>query len=86
MGETPTVDLLSDSRFLDGIGNYHGKLCGSGHNFVRIAPNGAVLRCGSGQRLGNLLLKDGRLLAPKPCDTYYCPYFCEKYTSPPAVL
>ncbi len=72
----------SDSRFLDGIGDYHGKPCGSGCNFVTITPNGAVYRCGSMQCLGNLFGKNVRLLnGPKPCDASYCPCFCEKYTS-----
>jgi MoaA/NifB/PqqE/SkfB family radical SAM enzyme len=85
MGEPPTIDMFSDGRFLGpsyGRG-YRGKLCGSGYNFVMIHPNGAVVRCGSGEQLGNLLQKTVRLLrSPKPCDTEYCPYFCEKYTSP----
>jgi MoaA/NifB/PqqE/SkfB family radical SAM enzyme len=83
MGEPPTIDMFSDERFLSSTGNYLGKLCGSGYNFVQIQPDGAVYRCGSGERLGNILLKRVSFLrAPKPCDTSYCPYFCEKYTLP----
>jgi MoaA/NifB/PqqE/SkfB family radical SAM enzyme len=86
MGETPTIDMFADDRLLDNPRLYHGKLCGSGHNFVRIEPHGAVVRCGSGMQLGNILLKSVSLLnGPKPCDSLYCPYFCEKYTSPPFV-
>jgi hypothetical protein len=62
--------------------SYWDRLCGSGYNFVRIDPDGTIMRCGSGQWLGNILRKDIRLLsAPVPCDASYCPYFCEKYTS-----
>lgn len=83
MGEPASIDIFSDDRFLNGIPNYWGKLCGSGYNFLRIDPDGKVLRCGSGERFGNILLKNVRLLsAAKLCDTFYCPYFCEKYTSP----
>ncbi len=86
MGEPPTIDMLSDGRFLDGMPHYRGKLCGSGYNFVRIEPDGTVWRCGTWKRLGNVLLKDVHLLpAPRRCDSSYCPYFCEKYTSPQRV-
>ena len=82
MGEPATIDMLADHRFLDGIGDYRGKRCGSGYNFVRIDPDGTVVRCGSSRRLGNILLKNLKLLpTPMECDTSYCPYFCEKYTS-----
>lgn len=82
MDERPTIDMFSDSQFLDGWPNYLGRLCGSGYNFVVITPDGSVGRCGSGQRLGNLLAQNVRLLSgPKPCDVAYCHYFCEKYTS-----
>ena len=82
MGETPTIDMFSD-HFLDGVPDYRGQLCGSGHNFVKIDSSGDVLRCGSNQFLGNLLRRDVRLFQqPRPCDTHYCPYFCEKYTLP----
>jgi len=86
MGEPASIDMFSDGRFLNGIPNYQGKLCGSGYNFVQITPDGTVLRCGSGERLGNILLKNVRLLsAVKLCNTSYCPHFCEKYTSPQSV-
>lgn len=82
MGEPPTIDMGADGRFLDGIRDYRGHRCGSGYNFVRIDPDGTVVRCGSTQRLGNILLKNVKLLpSPMQCDTSYCPYFCEKYTS-----
>lgn len=84
--ETPTIDPIIDRRFLDGLASYRHKLCGSGHNFVVIDPDGTVRRCGSGQHLGNLLDGSFRPLeAPAPCDAVYCHYFCEKYTSPALV-
>jgi MoaA/NifB/PqqE/SkfB family radical SAM enzyme len=83
MGEPASIDMFSDGHFLDGIPDYRGKPCGSGYTFVRIDPDGTVLRCGAGEPLGNILLKNVRLLsAAKLCDTHYCPYFCKKYTSP----
>jgi MoaA/NifB/PqqE/SkfB family radical SAM enzyme len=83
MGEPASIDMFSDDHFLDGIPDYRGKLCGSGCNFVRIDPDGTVRRCGSGECLGNILQKNVKLLrAAKQCNTSYCPYFCEKYTSP----
>jgi MoaA/NifB/PqqE/SkfB family radical SAM enzyme len=83
MGEPATIDMFADERIINATGNYHGKLCGSGYNFVKIEKDGSLYRCGSGERLGNILQKNTRLLrAPKVCDTSYCPYFCEKYTSP----
>jgi MoaA/NifB/PqqE/SkfB family radical SAM enzyme len=83
MNERPTLDMLGDDRHLDGFPDYHGRMCASGQRFVQIYPDGTVHRCGSGQRLGNLLKHDLRLLGePARCDTSYCPYWCEKYTSP----
>ncbi len=83
MGETVSIDMFSDDHFLDGIPDYRGKPCGSGCNFVRIDPDETVLRCGSGERLGTILLRNVTLLcAAKRCDTSYCPFFCEKYTPP----
>ena len=83
MGEAPTIDMFADGRFLSSTGNYRGKWCGSGYNFVRIQADGTVVRCGSGKHLGNILLRNVRFLrAPKKCNTSYCPYFCEKYTAP----
>jgi len=82
MEEPLTINMFADDRLLDSPKIYRKKLCGSGFNFVRIEPNGTVVRCGSGVELGNILLKTVAFLdGPKPCDTVYCPYFCEKYTS-----
>jgi MoaA/NifB/PqqE/SkfB family radical SAM enzyme len=82
MSEAPTIDILADGRFLNKLRNYRGKVCGSGYNFVKIEADGTVLRCGSGMRLGNILQKNVSFLtAPTLCDSAYCPYYCEKYTS-----
>jgi hypothetical protein len=83
MGEPPTIDMVNDGRFLEGYPDYRGWMCGSGYNFVQVREDGSVLRCGSGERLGNILQRTVRLLsAPKQCNAWYCPHFCEKYTSP----
>lgn len=83
MGEAPTIDMFADGRFLSSTGNYRGRWCASGYKFVRIQPDGTVVRCGSGKRLGNILLRNVRFLrAPKKCNASFCPYFCEKYTAP----
>ena len=83
MNELPTIDPLTDNRLLNNPSSYHGLMCGSGINFVRIEPDGTVLRCSSRMRLGNILRKNVNFLrAPIPCFSDYCPYFCEKYTSP----
>jgi MoaA/NifB/PqqE/SkfB family radical SAM enzyme len=82
MNEAPTINMFAEDRILDGPNNYFGQSCGSGYNFVVIKPDSTIYRCGSGQRLGNLLRHDLRLLnGPQECDTSYCKYFCEKYTS-----
>jgi MoaA/NifB/PqqE/SkfB family radical SAM enzyme len=87
MGEPPTINMFMDERFLRGIPNYGGSLCASGSKFVEIEPNGDVFRCSSGQMLGNVLKKNLILLNnARRCDTSYCPYFCEKYTSPPFAI
>jgi MoaA/NifB/PqqE/SkfB family radical SAM enzyme len=82
MREPPTINMFTDDDLLNNPPDYQGKVCGSGYNFVRIDPDGTVIRCGSEERLGNILLRNMRLLqSPKRCNTYYCPYFCKKYTS-----
>ena len=87
MAEPPTINMFRDERFLGGIPNYRGSLCASGSKFVQIKPNGDVFRCSSGHMLGNVLKKNLTLLSnAQRCDTSYCPYFCEKYTSPPFAI
>ena len=86
MSEPPTINMFADERFLERIPDYRGKLCASGSRFVQIQPDGDIIRCGSAERLGNILRNDIRILSsPRRCNTSYCPYFCEKYTAPPFV-
>lgn len=81
MTERPTINMLSDHIFLNGIKDYRGLMCNAGSSFVSIKPNGMVFRCESSEIYGNILLKNVRLLdKPKVCSTWYCPYFCEKYS------
>lgn len=83
MGEPATIDMFADARFVEQLQDYRGRVCGAGYNFVSIEPEGLVVRCGSGQTLGNILKQTVKLRrAPSPCDATYCPYFCEKYTTP----
>jgi MoaA/NifB/PqqE/SkfB family radical SAM enzyme len=84
MEEPPTIDMFSDDRFLRSLEDYRGRLCGGGYKFVKITPDGTVCRCNSRDNLGNVLSRNVKLLnAPKVCDTYFCPYFCEKYSVQP---
>jgi MoaA/NifB/PqqE/SkfB family radical SAM enzyme len=86
MGEAPSINMFGDQRFLKRIPDYQGKLCAAGQKFVQIEADGNVVRCNSGQSLGNILSGNVELFSgPRPCDTTYCPYFCEKYTNPPFV-
>lgn len=81
MEESPSIDMFSDSRFLDGIKDYRGRLCSAGYRFVSLTPNGTVFRCGPSKVFGNVIFKNVKLLnSSKICDTGYCPYFCEKYS------
>ncbi|MEG3838669.1 radical SAM protein [Microcoleus sp. herbarium14] len=83
MAEPATIDMFNDERFLNSNRNYHGRLCGSGYNFIKLKPDGSVFRCGSKECLGNILQKNVSFLSsPMLCNSSYCPYFCEKYTSP----
>jgi MoaA/NifB/PqqE/SkfB family radical SAM enzyme len=84
INEPPSINMFSDYLFLNGVKDYHGRLCSAGYRFVKITPEGNVVRCGLSTAFGNILLKNVRLWdAPKPCDTSYCPYFCEKYSVEP---
>ncbi len=83
MGEAPTIDMFADRRFLEHIPDYRGRVCGSGYKFVILKPDGTVIRCGRRKVMGNVLLKNVKFLdRPAVCNASYCPYFCEKYTSP----
>lgn len=84
MAEPATIDMFNDERFLNSHShrNYHGRLCGSGYKFIKLKPDGSVFRCGSKECLGNILQKNVSFLSsPMLCNSSYCPYFCEKYTS-----
>jgi MoaA/NifB/PqqE/SkfB family radical SAM enzyme len=86
MGESATIDIFADGRFVNGIPSYIGKRCGAGYNFVRIDQAGNVRSCNSNSTLGSILKKNVELMQePGLCDSSYCPYFCEKYTSSPYV-
>jgi MoaA/NifB/PqqE/SkfB family radical SAM enzyme len=85
----PLANTLMDDRMISSptggnagsVLSYRGKPCWSGSKFVVVSGEGTVIRCGSGEVLGNILRRDVALLAaPKLCDTSYCPYFCAKYT------
>jgi MoaA/NifB/PqqE/SkfB family radical SAM enzyme len=81
----PSIDVLSDDEFLDGLPNFRGRSCSAGMRFVQVSQDGEVRRCNeAGASMGNLLLGTVRFAdAPAPCDTQYCPYFCRKYAAPP---
>jgi MoaA/NifB/PqqE/SkfB family radical SAM enzyme len=81
-GEWPTIDMLHDDRHVGATPTFDGISCEAGRLFVKILPNGDVMRCGK-DMLGNIL---DRSFAPRrrpaPYDTQYCYYFCEKYSLP----
>jgi MoaA/NifB/PqqE/SkfB family radical SAM enzyme len=83
MDESPSIDMLNDDLFLQGVPSYKGLLCDAGDRFVQILPNGDVFRCGGTDLQGNIL--NGSLVRrslPAPCDTQHCYYFCNKYSHP----
>jgi MoaA/NifB/PqqE/SkfB family radical SAM enzyme len=81
-GEWPTIDMLHDDRYLDGVPTFTGRSCDAGRLLVRVLPNGDVMRCGK-DYLGNVLQRSFRPRSrPAPCDTEFCYYFCEKYARP----
>jgi MoaA/NifB/PqqE/SkfB family radical SAM enzyme len=80
--ERPTLDMFRDDDIIDGEPSYKGLLCEAGHLFVRIDPKGELFRCGTSDSIGNI--REGTFVrsgSPSPCDTSYCFYFCQKYTS-----
>lgn len=79
--EPPSIDILSDDLFLEGMPSYRGALCTAGQRFVQILPNGDVRRCGGADPQGNILARTfERRAGPAPCDTQHCYYFCNKYS------
>jgi MoaA/NifB/PqqE/SkfB family radical SAM enzyme len=80
MAEPPSIDMLNDDLFVDGLPIYKGLMCEAGSRFVHILPNGDVFRCGGRDFQGNLL--DGTFVRRKglaPCSSEHCYYFCNKY-------
>jgi MoaA/NifB/PqqE/SkfB family radical SAM enzyme len=85
--EPPSIDLLNDHLFLDGLPVYRGALCTAGERFVQILPNGEVYRCGGSDPQGNVLARTfERRTRPTPCDTQHCYYFCNKYSDASPLL
>ena len=81
-GEWPTIDMLHDDDHVDGVPSFGGTSCDAGHLFVKMMPNGDVMRCGK-DKLGNLLERSFKpRRRPAACDTEYCYYFCKKYSRP----
>jgi len=81
MDESPSIDILNDDLFLEGVPSYKGLLCDAGDRFVQILPNGDVFRCGEKDWQGNIL--NGTLVRrsfPAACDSQHCYYFCNKYS------
>ena len=79
--EPPSIDILNDDLFLDGVPSYRGALCTAGERFVQILPNGDVYRCGGADPQGNVLARTfERRAGPATCDTQHCYYFCNKYS------
>ena len=77
----PSIDVLSDDEFLDGLPGFRGRACSAGVRFVRVTEEGEVHRCDDNRpSMGNLLAGTVRFAdGPAPCDTQYCVYFCKKY-------
>jgi MoaA/NifB/PqqE/SkfB family radical SAM enzyme len=81
MAEPPSIDVLNDQAFVDGLPIYTGSTCEAGDRFVQILPNGDIYRCGMKDFKGNLLSGTFvRRLFPGPCDSEHCYYFCNKYS------
>ena len=84
MGEAPSINVFEEERRLEVV-DYRGRQCGAGPRFVHINEHAQVIRCGSPVAFGNIL--HGTVSLPRDerrCRTSYCPYFCDKYSVPPA--
>src|SRR6185437_9483763 len=78
--EPPSLDMLHDDAYVDGLPDFTGRICEAGRKFVQLESNGDVFRCGGKDFQGNLL--DGsfvRRVHPAPCNSVHCYYFCNKY-------
>jgi MoaA/NifB/PqqE/SkfB family radical SAM enzyme len=83
VAESPSLDILHDDTYVDGLPVFKGRSCEAGHMFVQMHANGDVFRCGSKTPQGNLL--EGsfvRNLNQEICSTVHCYYFCNKYSTP----
>lgn len=81
IGEPPSIDILNDDAFLEGLPTYAGSLCEAGARFAHILPNGDVFRCGARHWQGNILSGTFvRRSGPAPCNSEHCYYFCNKYS------
>jgi len=81
MSERPSIDMLNDDAFLEGLPTYTGSLCEAGARFVHIKPNGDVFGCAGGPWQGNILSNTFvRQSGPAPCNSSHCYYFCNKYS------
>jgi MoaA/NifB/PqqE/SkfB family radical SAM enzyme len=79
--EPPSIDMLNDDRYLEGLAIYKGRLCSAGSRFVQIYPNGDVFRCGGLGPQGNLLAGTAVFRSgAEPCNNQHCYYFCDKYS------
>jgi MoaA/NifB/PqqE/SkfB family radical SAM enzyme len=80
MAEPPSIDMLNDDLFVEGLPIYKGLMCEAGARFVHILPNGDVFRCGGRDLQGNLLAGTFvRRTSRAPCSSEHCYYFCNKY-------
>ena len=80
IADPPSLDMLNDDIYVDGVPDFRGLMCEAGHKFVHMRSNGDIFRCGGDFR-GNLLVGSfARSLTPAPCKTSYCYYFCDKYS------
>ena len=81
MSERPSIDMLNDDAFLEGLPTYTGSLCEAGARFVHIKPNGDVFSCAGGPWQGNILSDTFvRQSGLAPCNSSHCYYFCNKYS------
>jgi MoaA/NifB/PqqE/SkfB family radical SAM enzyme len=86
--QRPSIDVFEDGKYVDGVPEFHGRMCSAGEKFVRLEPDGKVYRCEQkpSNYLGNIL--DGSFqpsTGKSRCDSSYCFYFCLKYADTTAM-
>ncbi len=83
-----TSDLSKETKWLDGVPDWRGRLCYAGVRSLRMDPWGKVTRCHSEHRvLGNLFEGEVRPMEEaEPCKSRicYCPYYGERYLVDPS--